>query len=162
MIHLTYKDWNQWNMDYERGKLNSVTGIVLILLCMIFPESLKSLLPLGWVAFGILLLILTDTRFGIEKSRLKKIEVRRSRSFRRVINKIFDYGLLLIVFATIQILLYKGGIVYPWIPLIIFLLIGIFEIESIINNWLIIHNRKEIDIIKLIKSIIIFKLKHKK
>lgn len=123
---------------------NFITGFGAVILSAL--GTAKALLfPLRWVALGLLFLILIDLRFGVSEARQKHETIRCSRALRRTGNKIMDYAFLILLAGFIQRILMDNAIKFPYFSLICFVFIGIFEIESIVNHWLVLHGRKPID-----------------
>ena len=117
------------------------------------------LYPIRYVALGLFILILTDLHFGIRVAKKKGIEIRKSRAFRRTANKTMDYLCLILLASFIQQLFDCSKITFPYFSLIFFFFIGFFELESIINNYLALHDRGGISLFKLFKAF--FKGKNK-
>ena len=59
---------------------------------------------------------------------------------------------------VLNIIFIQHNITIPYFSLIAFALISIFEFESVVNHWLVLHDRKRVHFKKLFKSI----LKHKR
>ena len=68
----------------ERNVIQGMTSMVLVP----FLDFYGKLVP--FMLFG-MILIIVDLRFGIQKSKFKKEEIRTSRAVRRTLNKMVDY-----------------------------------------------------------------------
>lgn len=122
--------------------LATIKGVVLFLY------------PIRFVALGLLTLILADLWFGIRKARAKGEIIRKSRAFRRTANKTMDYTCLVLIASFFQQMLDSSNIAFPYFSLICFCLIGFFELESIINNYLELHGKGKVSLFKLLKALL--------
>lgn len=86
-----------------------------------------------WLMLAALFLTAADLKFGVQKARYKKEEVRRSRAIRRTFSKISDYVMWIILAYTF------GKAFMPFeidlLPLIILIIIYGIELESIYKNY---------------------------
>lgn len=86
-----------------------------------------------WLLFAALILTITDLKFGVEKARYLKEEVRKSKAIRRTLQKICDYIMWVILSYTL------GKAFSPFevdmFPFLILLVIYGIEIESIFKNY---------------------------
>lgn len=118
----------------------------------------QGLFELRWCILFLAFLIIADLYFGIRESKQKRRIIRRSRALRRSLNKFMDYMFALCFVLVLNIIFIQHNINIPYFSLIAFALISIFELESVVNHWLVLHDRKRIHFKKLFKSI----LKHKR
>lgn len=111
-----------------------------------FVSSLCAFLqPIRYIIIGLVLLIFIDLYFGLRESRRRKRPIRRSRAFRRTTNKILDYFCFILLAGFVQQLMSEAKIQYPLFSVVVIFVVGIFEIESIINHWLFLHDRKKVN-----------------
>lgn len=110
------------------------------------------LFQLRWFILAAFALILADLWFGIQVSRKKGIEIRRSSAGRRTFNKFIDYILYIVLGTTLAM-----SIAMPWNIEPIYISAGIlilcyaFEIDSIYSHICYLHGaKKEISIFKVI------------
>ena len=110
------------------------------------------LFQLRWFILAAFALILADLWFGIQVSRKKGIEIRRSSAGRRTFNKFIDYILYIVLGTTLAM-----SIAQPWNIEPIYISAGIlilcygFEIDSIYSHICYLHGaKKEISIFKVL------------
>lgn len=86
-----------------------------------------------WLMLAALVLTLADLKFGVEKAKIIKEEVRRSRAVRRTLQKISDYVMWIIVAYTFD----KAFISFSvdLLPFLILIIIYGIELESIFKNY---------------------------
>lgn len=107
---------------------------------------------LRWFILAAFGLILADLWFGIQVSRKKGIEIRRSSAGRRTFNKFIDYILYIVLGTTLAM-----AIAQPWNIQPIYISSGIlllcygFEIDSIYSHICYLHGaKKKISIFKVL------------
>ena len=124
--------------------------------------SLSSLLvEVGDVLFQLRWWILADLWFGIQVSKKKGIEIRRSSAGRRTFNKFIDYILYIVLGTTLSM-----AIAEPWhinpitVASVILALCYAFEIDSIYSHVCFLHGaKKEISIFKVIWLVLTLRFK---
>lgn len=86
-----------------------------------------------WLMLAALALTMADLKFGVEKAKYKKEEVRKSRAVRRTLQKVCDYLLWIILAYTLD----KAFISFEidLLPFIILIIIYGIELESIFKNY---------------------------
>lgn len=86
-----------------------------------------------WLMLTALVLTIADLKFGVEKAKSKKEEVRKSRAIRRTLQKICDYLLWIIMAYTLD----KAFISFEidLLPFILLIIIYGIEMESIFKNY---------------------------
>ncbi len=86
-----------------------------------------------WLMLAALALTIADLKFGVEKARFLKEEVRKSRAIRRTLQKVCDYLLWIILAYTLD----KAFISFEvrLLPFIILIIIYGIEMESIFKNY---------------------------
>lgn len=125
---------------------NIINGIATVTIAP-FLEFYDKLIPYLLIA---VVLIATDSRFGIAAARARGETVRTSRKWRRAVNKLVDY----ICWVTLAGLFGNTfGTVFhiPILAAIMLLFVYGIELSSIINNYLEYKGiHKHIDITKLL------------
>ena len=88
-----------------------------------------------WLLILAFLLTMADLKFGVEKAKYLKEEVRKSRAIRRTLQKICDYIMWIILAYTLD----KAFISFEidLLPFIILIVIYGIELESIFQNYFI-------------------------
>lgn len=109
--------------------------------------------PIKYIIIATVLLVIMDLYFGISESKKRKRPIRKSRAFRRTANKLMDYFFFILLTGLLQQIFLASHIQTPYFSLVATILIGFFELESIINHWLVLHHRKRI---KLKNYLVIF------
>lgn len=109
--------------------------------------------PIKYIIIATVLLVIMDLYFGISESRQNGKPIRKSRAFRRTANKLMDYFFFILLTGLLQQIFLDSHIQTPYFSLVATILIGFFELESIINHWLVLHHRKRI---KLKNYLVIF------
>lgn len=86
-----------------------------------------------WLMLTAFVLTMADLKFGVEKARYLKEEVRKSRAIRRTLQKICDYIMWIILAYTLD----KAFISFEidLLPFIILIVIYGIELESIFKNY---------------------------
>ena len=113
------------------------------------------LFQLRWWILAAFALILADLWFGIQVSKKKGIEIRRSSAGRRTFNKFIDYILYIVLGTTLSM-----AIAEPWhinpitVASVILALCYAFEIDSILHGA-----KKEISIFKVIWLVLTLRFK---
>lgn len=133
-------------MGEDRTTAGSMGAVCLSMM----KNAVMFVYPLRFVALGLLILVITDFKFGVELSKKKGIRVRPSRARRRTLNKIMDYICLVLIASIFQQLLITAKIDFPLFPLIAFIYIGYYELDSIINNRRELHDKSPVNLLKLI------------
>lgn len=125
---------------------NIINGIATVTIAP-FLEFYDNLIPYLLIA---VVLIATDSRFGIAAARARGETVRTSRKWRRAVNKLVDY----ICWVTLAGLFGNTfGTVFhiPILAAIMLLFVYGIELSSIVNNYLEYKGiHKHIDITKLL------------
>lgn len=86
-----------------------------------------------WLMLAALVLTLADLKFGVEKAKYLKEEVRRSRAIRRTLQKISDYVMWIIVAYTFDKAFISFSI--DLLPFLMLIIIYGIELESIYKNY---------------------------
>jgi hypothetical protein len=127
----------------ERNIINGIAAVTIAP----FLEFYDNLIPYLLIA---VVLIATDSRFGIAAARARGETVRTSRKWRRAVNKLVDY----ICWVTLAGLFGNTfGTVFhiPILAAIMLLFVYGIELSSIVNNYLEYKGiHKHIDITKLL------------
>ena len=127
----------------------------------ILGECTRILYGLRWMIVLAIILILSDLWFGISASRVKGIEIRKSRAGRRTLNKVVDY----ICYVLLGAVLGKAiGEPYGMDPIIVSITVMIlcyyFEVDSIYGHICEIHGiKKKYSIWKILFKLLTFKFK---
>lgn len=127
----------------------------------ILGECTQILYALRWMILLAIILVLSDLWFGLSASRLKNIEIRKSRAGRRTLNKIVDY----ICYILLGAVLGKAiGEPYGLDPILVsitaMILCYCFEIDSIYGHICEIHGiTKRYSIWKILFKLLTFKFK---
>lgn len=132
------------------------TGIIGLV-----TECYDTIFSLRWMVVLAIILIITDLWFGISASKVKKIEIRKSRAGRRTMNKIIDYLCYIMLGAVIGKAL---GEPYGLDPVVlstsIMILCYCFEVDSIYNHICILHGiEKKYSIWAIFWKLITFRFK---
>lgn len=112
----------------ERNVLGSFTAFAVTP----FIEFIEALTPFLIIA---ILLIIADSRFGIQAAKKRGEQIRTSRKWRRAINKCVDY-ICWIMLAGIFGATYSEILGIPSLSAFMLLIIYGIEITSCINNYL--------------------------
>lgn len=116
-----------------------------------FLESVRDfLIPIKPLMLFCALCIITDLVFGIAESYKKGIKVRSSRAMRRTLVKGGEYLCFCLLAGSIQMMITDAHLTFPLFSLIVGSCICCYEISSIINHWLVLHDRKEINFRRLL------------
>lgn len=86
-----------------------------------------------WLMLTALVLTIADLKFGVEKAKYIKEEVRRSRAIRRTLQKISDYVMWIIVAYTFDKAFISFSI--ELLPFLMLIIIYGIELESIYKNY---------------------------
>lgn len=86
-----------------------------------------------WLMLAALVLTIADLKFGVEKAKYIKEEVRRSRAIRRTLQKISDYVMWIIVAYTFDKAFISFSI--ELLPFLMLIIIYGIELESIYKNY---------------------------
>lgn len=132
---------------------NAITGVGAAGLSMISGIA-SFFYPIRYVIIVLFLLIMLDLYFGLRESRYKHVQIRLSRAMRRTGNKIMDYFFFILVAGFIQQVFDESKITFPYFSIVSISVFGVFEIESVINHWLVLHGRKEVDFSKFLKIVV--------
>ena len=127
----------------ERNVIGGFTATVLTPMI----DGWAKLLP--YICFAIIL-ILADLRYGLKAARKRGEEIRRSRAWRRSLNKLVDYLCWLSIFG----ITFGKDFGVPIISYIVLAIIYIIEMQSILDNYLEYKGlNKKISLWKLFRSI---------
>lgn len=124
-------------------------------------ECYAIIFDLRWMILLAFVLILSDFWFGISVSRMKGIEIRKSKAGRRTLNKVIDYLCYVLLGAVIGKAI---GDPYGFNPITVSITIMIlcycFEIDSIYNHICELHRvKKRYSIWTILWKSITFKFK---
>ena len=111
----------------ERNVIGSVTTVALTP----FIDFYQSLVPYIILA---IVLIIADSRFGIEAAQKRGEVIRQSRKWRRAINKLVDY-ICWISLAGVFSNAYSDILGIPTLSGIVLLIVYAIEITSCFNNY---------------------------
>lgn len=111
----------------ERNIIGSVTTVALTP----FVDFYQSLVPYIILA---IVLIIADSRFGIEAAQKRGEVIRQSRKWRRAINKLVDY-ICWISLAGVFSNAYSRILDIPTLSGIVLLIVYAIEITSCFNNY---------------------------
>lgn len=111
----------------ERNVIGSVTTVALTP----FIDFYQSLVPYIILA---IVLIIADSRFGIEAAQKRGEVIRQSRKWRRAINKLVDY-ICWISLAGVFSNAYSDILSIPTLSGIVLLIVYAIEITSCFNNY---------------------------
>lgn len=111
----------------ERNIIGSVTTVALTP----FVDFYQSLVPYIILA---IVLIIADSRFGIEAAQKRGEVIRQSRKWRRAINKLVDY-ICWISLAGVFSNAYSNILGIPTLSGIVLLIVYAIEITSCFNNY---------------------------
>lgn len=127
----------------------------------ILSECTNILYDLRWMVLLAIVLILADFWFGVSASKMKHIEVRKSRAGRRTINKLIDYICYVLIGVTIGKAIGEPYGFNPHIVAVsIMVLCYCFEIDSIYGHICTLHGiKKNFSIWKIFWLLITFKFK---
>lgn len=134
-------------------KSNNLSGVGTMGLA-ISTDVMQELFDLRYFILILVLLITADLYFGIRESRTKGQRIRRSRALRRSLNKFMDYIFAIMFVCLLHIFFLQHNLSIPYFPLFAFGLVSLFELESVINHWLVLHHREEINFKNLFKAIV--------
>ena len=130
----------------ERNVIGGFTASVLAPMI----DGWTSLFP--YIIFAVIL-ILADLRYGLRAARKRGEEIRRSRAWRRSLNKLVDYICWLSISWFFGITFGKDFGV-PLISYVVLAIIYFIEMQSILDNYLEYKGlNKKISIWKLFKSL---------
>ena len=140
---------------------NSFNALFKTSLIGFATECYDIMFNLRWMVLLAFALILADLWFGISASKVKGIEIRRSRAGRRTLNKTIDYLCYILLGALIGKAI---GEPYGLNPLTVsittMILCYCFEIDSIYNHICTLHGiEKRYSIWSIIIKLISFKFK---
>jgi len=129
----------------EKGLLSGTTAAVL----SPFVDGWEKLI--GWLIVAVVL-ILADLNFGIKASKKRGDTIRRSKAWRRSINKLVDY-ICWIAIAWVIGVQFSSPFNLPLLPMIVMAFIYGIEMQSIIDNYLEYKGvKKRFSLLKLITS----------
>jgi hypothetical protein len=119
------------------------------------------LFELRWFILAAFALILADLWFGIQVSRKKGLEIRRSSAGRRTFNKFIDYILYIVLGTTLAMAIAQPWDINPlYISSGILILCYTFEIDSIYSHICFLHGaKKEISIFKVLWLILTLRVR---
>lgn len=103
------------------------------------------LMPIKYVLLGCVICVFVDLVLGTAESSKRGIEIRCSRAMRRTFVKLGIYFCMCLLASFFQLILSDAKVTFPALSLLLSMGICLFELESIINHWLILHDRKPID-----------------
>ena len=133
-------------MGTERNVIGGFTATVLSPMI----DGWAKLLP--YIMFAVVL-ILADLRYGLKAARKRGEEIRRSRAWRRSLNKLVDYICWLSISWFFGITFGKDFGV-PIISYVVLAIIYFIEMQSILDNYLEYKGlNKKISLWKLFKSL---------
>lgn len=124
-------------------------------------ECTTMVYELRWMIILALILIISDLHFGLEVSRMKGLEIRKSRAGRRTLNKCIDY----ICYIVLGAVLGKAfGEPYGFngkvIAITVMALCYYFEMDSIYGHICELHGiKKRYSILKILLKVLSFKFK---
>jgi uncharacterized membrane-anchored protein len=131
----------------EKGLLSGVTATVLAP----FVDGWEKLLC--WLIVAIVL-ILADLIFGIKAAKTRGDHIRRSKAWRRSINKLVDY-ICWIAIAWVIGAEFSSPFNMPLLPLIVMAAVYGIELQSIIDNYLEYKNvKKRFSLFKLVTGLL--------
>ena len=134
------------------GNRNLIGSIGAVLL-----STLKGVVlfvaPLKFVALALAFLIIADLRFGLKKAKVKNEDIRFSSAITRTLSKALDYLCLILVASSVQQIFIQSQFEFPLFPLVAFVILGICELESVVNNFREMKGLSKIKIYKLIVAI---------
>lgn len=111
----------------ERNVVNGVMAVI-------FGEFLSALAPLYWWLFLMVILLVTDLRFGIRSARERGEVIRISRAGRRTFNKAVDYLCWVLIAVAIGESIGKPlGLLL--LPMAVLIYATYFELESIVGHY---------------------------
>lgn len=124
-------------------------------------ECYAIIFDLRWMILLAFVLILSDLWFGISVSRMKGIEVRKSRAGRKTLNKVIDYLCYVLLGAVIgKAIGDPYGLNPITVSITIMILCYCFEIDSIYNHICELHGvKKRYSIWDILWKFITFKFK---
>ena len=109
--------------------------------------------PLKFVALGLAFLIIADLRFFIKKKRVKNEYVALHSAITITFSKALDYLCLILVASSIQQIFVQSQLEFPLFPLVAFVILGMCELQSVVNNFREMKGLSKINIYKLIVTI---------
>ena len=109
---------------------NIINGMLAVFL----SEFFAFLIPLKWLAFCGIILIIADLRFGVMASKKRGETIRTSRAVRRSINKLIDYTCWVLLACALE---HTFAVPFhiPLLPTIVMLVVYGVEINSIFANY---------------------------
>ena len=124
-------------------------------------ECYAIIFDLRWMILLAFVLILSDFWFGISVSKMKGIEVRKSKAGRRTLNKVIDYLCYVLLGAVIgKAIGDPYGLNPITVSITIMILCYCFEIDSIYNHICKLHGvKKRYSIWTILWKFITFKFK---
>lgn len=111
----------------DRNVIGAATSMTL----MSFIDFYKSLTPFIILA---IVLIIADSRFGVEAAQKRGETIRQSRKWRRAINKLVDY-ICWISLAGVFSNTYSNILGIPMLSGIVLLIVYAIELVSCFNNY---------------------------
>lgn len=148
-------------LNEEAHITETISRGLKISLSSLLVEVGDVLFQLRWWILAAFALILADLWFGIQVSKKKGIEIRRSSAGRRTFNKFIDYILYIVLGTTLSM-----AIAEPWhinpitVASVILALCYAFEIDSIYSHVCFLHGaKKEISIFKVIWLVLTLRFK---
>lgn len=130
-------------------------------LSSIVAEVGEVLYDLRWFILTAFALIMADLWFGINVSRKRGIEIRRSSAGRRTLNKFIDYILYIVLGTTLSMAVAPAWDLNPLhVASAILILCYAFEMDSIYSHICYLHGaKKKVSIFKIIWYIITLRFK---
>lgn len=111
----------------ERNVIGSTTAVAVAP----FVDFIEALTPFVIIA---IVLIITDSRFGIEAAEKRGETIRTSRMWRRAINKLVDY-ICWVLLAGVFSNTYSSILGVPMMTALVMLVVYCIELISIFNNY---------------------------
>lgn len=130
-------------------------------LSSIVAEVGEVLYDLRWFILTAFALIMADLWFGINVSRKRGVEIRRSSAGRRTLNKFIDYILYIVLGTTLSMAVAPAWDLNPLhVASAILILCYAFEMDSIYSHICYLHGaKKKVSIFKILWYIITLRFK---
>lgn len=127
----------------------------------VFTEVGEVIYDLRWFILTAFALIMADLWFGINVSKKKGIEIRRSSAGRRTFNKFIDYIIYIILGTTLSMAVAPAWDLNPLhVASAILILCYAFEMDSIYSHICYLHGaKKRVSIFKILWYIITLRFK---
>lgn len=125
---------------------------ILVSGCVLgFIKSARDfLIPIKTLMLFCAVCIIADLVLGLAESEKKGIKIRSSRAMRRTLVKSGEYLSLCLLAGVLQMMFAEAHITFPYFSLVVGIGICLYELHSIINHWLVLHDRKEINLMKFL------------